>query len=136
MERWKVVFLICACLGPVAVFPQIKSIGVPAIVNYTSRDNHNITQTWSISQDKYGVMHFANNNGYLRFDSRNWKQFYLPHRVVSRAIYGDLGGRVYVGGFNDFGYFDSGSGSAQEFHSVKNALTDNEKHFEFLLTHF
>jgi hypothetical protein len=90
-------------------FAQIKSIGIPNIVNYTKQEYSASTQNWSISEDKRGIMFFGNNDGVLEFDGVHWKLLQMPNSSVVRAITTDKKGTIYVGAFSEFGFLKASS---------------------------
>ena len=50
-------------------------------------------------------MYFGNNEGLLAYDGEHWQLHKLPQSIVARAVAADGKGRVYVGGFAEFGYW-------------------------------
>jgi DNA-binding CsgD family transcriptional regulator len=86
-------------------YSQVKSIGLPEIKNYKRTDYQGGTQNWDIDQDKEGNMYFANNNGLFQFDGTSWHKYSLPNQSVIRTIEIHDSGKIFVGGYNEFGYF-------------------------------
>lgn len=83
---------------------QVKDIGLPFIQNYSRETYKAGTQNWDITQDDKGFMYFANNQGLLRYDGSNWDLYTLPNKSVVRSLlFSD--GRLYVGGYEEFGYY-------------------------------
>ena len=78
---------------------------VPVLTNYSSLDYDGGLQNWSVTQDACGMMFFGNNSGMLSFDGYNWTTTPLPGRAVARSLMAD-GDRVYVGSYEEFGYFE------------------------------
>lgn len=67
--------------------------------NYKASD-----QNWSSLQDKNGIMYFANLNGVLVYNGRDWQTIQLPHdeNVTSLAL--NHKNKIYIGAENEFGY--------------------------------
>ena len=87
-------------------YAEIKSFGVPYVQNY-SKDLFNAgNQNWAISKDKYGVMYFGNTEGLLKFDGNYWHLYKMPNAQIVRAVASAPNGRIYVGGFAEFGYWN------------------------------
>lgn len=61
-------------------------------------------QNWDCSQGPDGTMYFANNRGLLAFDGYTWQQTELPGSTLVRSVK-VIGERIYVGGYEEFGYF-------------------------------
>ena len=89
------------------IFCQVKNIGIPEIRNYKRTDYKGGTQNWNIDQDKNGNMYFANNNGLFQYDGTLWHKYTLPNHSGVRSIKIQESGKIYVGNYNEFGYFQS-----------------------------
>lgn len=84
---------------------DIKSIGVPYIENYPKSVYASGNQNWSIAKDNKGVMYFGNAEGLLTFDGRYWQKYQMPNRQIVRSVATDQNGKIYTGGFGEFGYW-------------------------------
>ncbi|MWB95706.1 regulator [Flavobacterium sp. GA093] len=93
-------------LFSLAVFSQVKNIGLPDVRNYMRNEYKGGTQNWNIDQDKNGNLYFANNNGLLQFDGASWRKYTLPNSTSVRCLKIDDSGKIFVGGYNEFGYFE------------------------------
>lgn len=105
------------------LFSQVKSIGLPEIRNYKRTDYRGGTQNWNIDQDKNGNLYFANNNGLFQFDGSSWHKYTLPNLSVIRSIKIDDLGKIFVGGYNEFGYFKSNSKGKLVYFSISRHLS-------------
>lgn len=61
------------------------------------------TQNWTITRDNNSWIYAANNSGLLQFDGYSWHLF--SNGMIIRTAYHDGKERIYVGAFNNFGYF-------------------------------
>jgi len=84
---------------------DIKSIGVPYIENYSKATYASGNQNWSVAKDKNGVMYFGNTEGLLTYDGRYWQKYKMPNNQIVRSVAADDNGKIYTGGFGDFGYW-------------------------------
>jgi hypothetical protein len=84
---------------------DIQSIGVPYVQNYPKSSYLSGNQNWSIAKDKNGLMYFGNAEGLLVFDGKYWQQYKMPNRQIVRAVATDNHGRIFTGGFGEFGYW-------------------------------
>lgn len=109
-------FLTCS------LFSQVKNIGLPEIRNYKRTDYKGGTQNWNIDQDKNGNMYFANNTGLLQFDGSTWTKYNLPTSSDIRCLKIDASGKIFVGGYNEFGYFKANSKGKLEYSSIRKLL--------------
>jgi len=113
------------------LFGQFNSIGLPEIINYKRTDYKGGTQNWDIDQDKDGNLYFANNSGLFQFDGSSWIKYTLPNQSVIRTIKIHHSGKIFVGGYNEFGYFKADSKgklvyfSLSKFLNTRNDNTEN-----------
>jgi len=106
---------------------QVKSIGLPAIKNYKRSEYKGGTQNWSIDQDKKGNMYFANNSGLLQFDGSSWYKYSLPAKTEIRSLKIDSSGKIFVGGNNEFGYFQSNDNGILKYHSLSDLVSKKDR---------
>lgn len=111
----------------------MKNIGLPEIRNYKRTDYKGGTQNWNIDQDKNGNLYFANNNGLFQFDGSSWKKYSLPNLSAIRCLKIDDSGRIFVGGYDEFGYFEANSKGKLVYFSVSKLINkDNIKAIDFI----
>lgn len=84
-------------------FSQVNTLGLPFIKNYTLKDYKAKSQNWAIAKDSRGVMYFANNDGVLEYDGRNWELIGINKGAIARSLAIDSTGTIYVGAENEFG---------------------------------
>ncbi len=111
-------------------FSQLNAqnpIGIPQINIYSSLDYKGGSQNWNIDQDKAGLIYFANNEGLLVFDGRNWKLYSLPHKTVVRSVKVTATGKIYVGAQDELGYFFPNQNGQLTYHSIRHLLPENER---------
>lgn len=108
---------------------QIKSIGIPSIVNYSRKEYHASTQNWAAIQDKRGILYFANNDGLLEFDGINWRLIQMPNKSVVHSIATDKDGTIYVGAYDEFGYLEPDQNGKLQYFSLKDLVPGELKNF-------
>lgn len=112
-------FLIAALLllyPPKKISATDNYYGVPYIQNYSPMEYGSERQNVSMIQDHRGISYFGNQNGILIYDRLGWSNIYLPgfpRMDISTS------GRIYVGGFNEFGYLST-EGERVSYQSLKN----------------
>jgi len=117
--RKAVLFIIgIFCLCSVAFPADIKSIGVPYVQNYTKALYQSGNQNWSITKDEHGVMYFGNADGLLAYDGKYWQLHPMPNGLIVRAVAADGKGKVYAGGFGEFGYWEDNKNGFLAYHSL------------------
>jgi DNA-binding CsgD family transcriptional regulator/ligand-binding sensor domain-containing protein len=105
---------------------QVKEFGLPNVTNYKKSDYRGGTQNWDIDQDINGTVYFANKNGLLQFDGMEWRIYRIPNSMDVRSVKVDHGsGRIYVGGYNEFGYFESDFNGQLIYTSLSNLIKES-----------
>jgi DNA-binding CsgD family transcriptional regulator len=116
-------FIICNPL----LHSQVKNIGLPEIRNYKKTDYKGGTQNWNIDQDSNGNLYFANNSGLFQFDGSSWHKYTFPFPTVIRDVKIDITGKIYVCGYQEFGYFLANSKGKLVYHSLAKFLFKKNK---------
>jgi hypothetical protein len=110
------------------LFPATsKAVSIPytpQVINYSVADYKAGNQNWSVSQHANGRMYFGNNRGLLEYDGVRWKLFILPDNGAVRSLYVAKDNRIYVGSFEEFGYFEAGADNSLVYYSLKDKVTD------------
>lgn len=96
----------------------------PIVRSYSVSDYNAGIQNWAIAQDERGVIYFGNNSGLLEFDGSAWTLYELPTKGIIRSIYIAEDGKIYVGSYEEFGYFIRTPHNTLQYHSLKNEVKD------------
>ena len=104
-------------------------MGAPIIQTFNPTDRHAQTTNWGVTQDKRGVMYFANAGGVLEFDGTSWRLIELPLETYVRSLAVDEAGTVYVGATNDFGYLASDDAGRLVYRSLLNRIPEKQAPF-------
>jgi ligand-binding sensor domain-containing protein/DNA-binding CsgD family transcriptional regulator len=94
----------------------------PVVRNFTRKEYRSGTQNWAIAQDGNNIMYFANNEGLLVFDGKNWKTVPIRNGTNVRSLSYDGKSRLYASTFNEFGYYDRSSDGTIEYYSLSEQL--------------
>ncbi len=98
---------------------------VPAVQQFTTFDHGAGHQNWGIDQSDEGYIYAANQKGLLQFNGSTWRLFPLPEGTIVRSVK-CIGNRVYVGSYNEFGYFFTNDKGQFAYHSISKLETDYE----------
>ena len=93
----------------------------PVVTNFSKNDYRASNQNWSIGQTSDGIMYFGNNQGLLQFDGSSWELHRMPQNKIVRSIL-VKGNRIYVGSFEEFGYFDKNNSGQLVYTSLSDQL--------------
>lgn len=72
-------------------------------------------QNFSIAANDQGYVFLGSADGVLIFDGQDWQHVPLPNGEIVRWLETDKQGRVYVGGYNEFGYLEQAATGAFQF---------------------
>jgi ligand-binding sensor domain-containing protein/DNA-binding CsgD family transcriptional regulator len=110
-------------LFTIPLLGQVKNIGLPKIKNYKKTDYKGGTQNWSIDQDKNGNLYFANNKGLFQFDGSTWSKYPLPNAPDTRCVKIDPTGKIFIGGYSEFGYYKTNSKGKLQYVSLSKRVS-------------
>ncbi|MDA3906799.1 MAG: triple tyrosine motif-containing protein [Bacteroidales bacterium] len=113
---------------PLLLSAQVKEIGTPFIKNYPRKVTQAGQQNWMIDQDSNGIMYFANNEGLLEFNGFDWSVNPLPNHSIIRSLK-VIKDKVYVGGFNELGYFKRDHSGSLQYNSLIDLIPDRIRDF-------
>lgn len=85
--------------------------------------------TFGMAQDSKGIIYFANKNGVLEFDGRNWGLVGTSGPMFTVTA---LGQDVFLGGLNGFGKIAIGADNAQTYQSLSQNQTEANQIFSSL----
>jgi len=125
----KNILLIIICSALFFAANAQSRIGTPTIKNYTHTDYNAGTEIFGATQDKNGILYFANNDGLLTFDGSYWKIYSLPNKAAVKSLAIDSSGRIYVGGQDEIGYFFPDKEGVLKFHSIKQLMPEKARQF-------
>ncbi len=119
-------FTLFLLIGTLVTVAQINEIGIPRITNYSKSEYKSGTQNWDIDQDKNGNVYFANQKGLLQFDGLSWFVYKIPNSSEIRSVkVDDASGKIYVGGYNEFGYFESDLKGRLKYTSLSDLISNS-----------
>ena len=109
--------LLLLLLKYVVSTPVLAASFMPLIHNYNVADYHGALQNWDLAQGAGGEIFVGNGKGVLCFDGYRWTLTPLPSGGVVRSLLLD-GDRLYVGGYQEFGYMIRDQFGKLQYHSL------------------
>jgi signal transduction histidine kinase len=100
------------------------------IQRYSMEDYQAGWQNWRFAQDKKGVMYVANNDGVLRFNGEKWDLLDVPGQHYAFSMAFDSRERLYVGSFNELGYFERDENGKYQYQSLLHLLPDSQRNIK------
>ena len=87
---------------------------------YTAFESHlNVfPQNFAIAQDRNSIVYIGNYDGVITFDGERWRLIPLPNHELVRSLAYDGRNRVYVGGYNEFGYIEHNAAGQPVYHDL------------------
>ncbi len=99
----------------------------PEITHFTQSEFKGDSQFWTMCRDNEGVYYFGNNDGVLLYDGERWEKVVLPNSSAVRSLYYASNGKVYAGGFNEFGTIEKDAFGTSVFKSLNIPLSMENK---------
>ena len=115
----RLIFLAAALLA----LPAAAQDFLPMVRSYLSGDYGAGRQNWSACSGPDGVMYFGNDDGLLDFDGEEWRLNRLPSGKTVRSILCE-DDRIYVGSYEEFGYFSPAGNGELQYSSLSDLLAD------------
>ena len=123
-------------MNNVIIAQNNKYFGAPIIRNYLKDEYNSSPQNWATAQDSRGIMYFACTSNLLEFDGSNWTNYYLKNKTTVRSIDIDTLDNIWVGGYNEFGYFSHNNNGKLEYSSISEKLKKSQQNFGDILRIF
>jgi signal transduction histidine kinase len=95
------------------------------VQRYSKDDYQGGWQNWRFAQDKKGIIYVANNDGVLRFNGKKWDLLDVPGQHYAFSMAFDSRERLYVGSFNELGYFEKAVNGKYQYLSLTHLLPDS-----------
>ncbi len=129
---YKIVFIVSFLFVGNRLIYSINDIQLsqPGVRNFTKNMYKADNQNWSIAQGKEGTLYFANNEGLLTYNGVTWKIYPLPDKTIVRSVNVDSTGKIYIGSYEEFGYWKKDIFGEMHYTSLKPLLNDYEFHNE------
>lgn len=102
--------------------------GVPYIYNFEKSEYHAAGQNWAVGSDTYGRIYVGNSRGLLHFDGMSWQLSPLPKGDYVCSIHVADDGRIYVGSFEEFGFFSRDAYGKLIYTSLADSVKDYTFH--------
>jgi hypothetical protein len=96
--------ILCVCCASI-LFLNAAVPGDPFVINHDRKTYQAGNQNWSIAAGRHGFIYIANNNGLLEFDGSNRQIYTLENNMVFRSVAVGNDDKIYIGGYEEFGYF-------------------------------
>ncbi|WP_044206770.1 LuxR C-terminal-related transcriptional regulator [Flammeovirga sp. OC4] len=107
------------------ILAENLTVGIPIVNTFPATTYKAGSQNWSITQNQNGFIYIANNFGLLEFDGVSWKTYTLNKGNNNlKSVYA-LGNRIYVGGQNEFGYFEKNEKGQLSYQSLRGTIDEN-----------
>lgn len=96
---------------------NLQQLAIPPVTRYTPTLDVYPRQH-AIAQDSNGYLYVGNTEGLLIFNGETWQYLKLPNGKLVRSLGAGPGQRIYVGGYDDFGYTEPDANGRIIYHSL------------------
>ncbi len=93
------------------------------ITNYNREEFGNGSQTWCVYSYDDHWTYFANRNGILQFDGKEWLRFPMKNGTEARSVH-QSGDKLYISGINEFGYLSVSERGTMEYICLSDSFPD------------
>lgn len=101
---------------------RASAFNFPQVVNYEKSDYQANSQNWSVAQGSNGYMYIGNSAGLLEFDGQRWATYPLPEKQIVRAVACNAQGKIFTGGYGEFGYWQTDGKSGLIYRSLSSRI--------------
>lgn len=98
---------------------------VPFVNNYSKETYKSANQNWGVDVDSNNFLYVANNDALLTFDGFRWERYELPNKTILRSVK-TVNDTIYVGTYEDFGFFIHNKKGDLEYHSLSKTLRESD----------
>jgi DNA-binding CsgD family transcriptional regulator len=113
--------IFCLSLVP-GIQAQGQVVDKPFVINYDKRAYGADNQNWSVAVSNSGLVYAGNDKGLLEFDGSNWKLYPMPDHGIVRAIALGDDGSIFVGSYEEFGYWKTDITGRLNYFSLSDSL--------------
>lgn len=122
-------FLLCLSVGVVISSAQNPSYGPkPFVINHLKNEYKADNQNWSVATLENGMVYFGNHAGLLSFDGSSWETTKVPEQPIVRSVAVKNNKRIYVGAYEEFGYFHKDDKGLKTYYSLSDSLDQDMFH--------
>lgn len=118
----RIIFLLIILCQAMIGFAQK---GIPFFINFGIEQYEAHSRNFSILCDSYGRVYVANFEGLLYYDQAAWHIIHTSGISRITVLYQDKQQRIWVGGYNVFGYLDADSVGNLSLHLLSADTDDN-----------
>ena len=114
--------LICFTIWILFPWVVLTAREVPRVISFDKEHYKAYNQNWGVTQSPEGLMYFANSAGLLEYDGQYWRTYPLPDKQILRSVATDGQGKIFGGGYGEFGYWEANEFGNLQYHSLQKQL--------------
>jgi signal transduction histidine kinase/CheY-like chemotaxis protein/ligand-binding sensor domain-containing protein/HPt (histidine-containing phosphotransfer) domain-containing protein len=102
--------------------------GRPIVTSFSASDTGGGVESWVTVQDENNILYFGCDD-VLSFDGERWMRYPIPGSYAVRALAIGPSDKLWVGAFNEIGYFEKNGASLSKYHSLVGFLPEDARQF-------
>lgn len=106
---------------------NIVRTGTPLVQQFTKNSYNAGNQNWSVTVGEDGIIYVGNTEGLLSYDGQYWKLHPLKNRSTIRSVKASTDGRIYSGGYREFGFWERKKNGRLVYNSISAHLEDKKQ---------
>jgi serine phosphatase RsbU (regulator of sigma subunit)/ligand-binding sensor domain-containing protein len=124
MKHLRIILIIFYFLSSSILFAQSEQGTLPT-KTFSPADYGGLSQIFDIKSDSRGIIYASNNVGLLELSGITWKIYKIRNNGGVRSINISSDGKIFVGGKNEFGYFepDSNNFGNLQYHTLSKNIS-------------
>ncbi|MEM6297699.1 MAG: SpoIIE family protein phosphatase [Bacteroidota bacterium] len=122
-------FLSVCCIHFCYAQTDISADALPFIRNYSPKEYQAGVVNVDVKIDSKGFIYFANTQGVLRYDGKNWKTIAVPETPYIRSLDITAEDSIFVGAPNTIGKLEPDSLGVLQFRSLFELVEEKKRNF-------
>ncbi len=104
----------------------VDTTEIPQLINYQRLSMPAFNQVWSVDQAPSQFLYFGTSGGLLEYNGTAWSTYVLPNGTILRSVSVDEQGRIFTGGFEEFGFWETDTEKGLIYRSLTDLVAEDQ----------